>query len=108
MALLRCHACSAVALLEAGLAKLHPSFDAHSTPGCKEMEAAQAKARQQKLKVWEKDEPAEAVEEEDDEGAEGEGAANGSGAAAASGGSRERLEVVVSDVTDANAIYIQV
>ena len=41
----------AVALLEAGLAKLHPSFDAYATPGGKELEAAQAKARQQKLKV---------------------------------------------------------
>ena len=84
--------------------------DTESKPESKLIKPAQscAKARQQKLKVWEKDEPAEAVEEEDDEGAEGEGAANGSGAAAASGGSRERLEVVVSDVTDANAIYIQV
>ena len=41
----------AVALLEAGLAKLHPSFDPYSTPGGKELEAAQAKARSQKLKV---------------------------------------------------------
>lgn len=52
------HACalppappSAVALLEAGLAKLHPAFDPYNTPGGQELEAAQAKARQKKLKV---------------------------------------------------------
>ena len=41
----------AVALLEAGLAKLHSLFDPYTTPGGKELEAAQAKARAQKLKV---------------------------------------------------------
>ncbi len=41
----------AVALLEAGLAKLHPAFDAYSTPGGRELEAAQAKARAAKLKA---------------------------------------------------------
>lgn len=41
----------AVALLEAGLAKLHPSFDPYNTPGGSELEQAQAKARKQKLKV---------------------------------------------------------
>ena len=42
---------AAAALLEAGLAKLHPSFDAYSTPGGPELEAAQNKARKVKLKV---------------------------------------------------------
>ncbi|KAI3435969.1 hypothetical protein D9Q98_002027 [Chlorella vulgaris] len=91
-----------VALLEAGLAKLHPSFDPYSTPGGQELEAAQAKARSQKLKVWEKDEPeaaAAATEEEESAAA----AASGGG-----GGSREKMEVVVSDVADANGIYVQV
>jgi hypothetical protein len=93
---------AAVALLEAGLAKLHPSFDPYSTPGGQELEAAQAKARSQKLKVWEKDEPeaaAAATEEEESAAA----AASGGG-----GGSREKMEVVVSDVADANGIYVQV
>jgi hypothetical protein len=89
----------AVALLEAGLAKLHPSFDPYTTPGGKELEAAQAKARAAKLKVWEKDEPEAAAPEAEEEGA---GAANGTA------GGRERMEVVVSDVTDANALYVQV
>lgn len=50
--------------------------------------------------MWEKDEPAPEAEEE---------AAGGAGGSAANGGSasRERLEVVVSDVADANAIYVQ-
>ena len=54
------------------------------------------------LQVWEKDEPAPAPAEGEEEGS---AAANGSGA---SGGSREQMEVVISDVTDANALYVQV
>lgn len=49
--------------------------------------------------MWEKDEP-EAAEEGEEEAAGA--AANGAP------GTRERMEVVVSDVTDANAIYVQV
>ncbi|KAL4429360.1 hypothetical protein ABPG77_005134 [Micractinium sp. CCAP 211/92] len=88
-----------VALLEAGLAKLHPSFDPYSTEGGRELEAAQNKARQAKLKVWEKDEPEAAAPEAEEEAA---GAANGSA------GARETMEVVVSDMTDANGMYVQV
>lgn len=46
-----CPPSPAVALLEAGLAKLHPAFDPYSTPGGRELEAAQSKARAAKLKV---------------------------------------------------------
>ncbi|PSC71228.1 hypothetical protein C2E20_5281 [Micractinium conductrix] len=87
------------ALLEAGLAKLHPSFDAYSTPGGPELEAAQNKARKAKLKVWEKDEPEAAPAEAEEEEAAG---------AASSGGARETMEVVVSDMTDANGMYVQI
>lgn len=89
-----------VALLEAGLAKLHPAFDPYSTPGGRELEAAQSKARAAKLKVWEKDEPEAAAEAEDE--------AAGSSANGGAPGTRDAMEVVVSDVTDANGLYVQV
>mgnify|MGYP001027676709 FL=1 len=40
-----------VALLEAGLAKLHPAFDAARVAGGHELTTAQEAARKQKLKV---------------------------------------------------------
>jgi hypothetical protein len=40
-----------VALLEAGLGKLHPSFDPARVAGGSELAAAQDKAKKQKLKV---------------------------------------------------------
>lgn len=85
-----------VALLESGLAKLHPSFDANRVAGGHELQQAQEKARQQKLKVWEKYEPAASAAEEE--------AANGTGS---SGGPREDVQVVVTDVVDATAFCVQ-
>lgn len=49
--------------------------------------------------VWEKDEPEAAAPEAEEEAA---GTANGSA------GGRETMEVVVSDMTDANGMYVQV
>ena len=40
-----------VALLKAGLAKLHPSFDPDRVPGGRELAAAEASARAAQLKV---------------------------------------------------------
>lgn len=54
------------------------------------------------VQVWDKDEPEAAAPAEE----EGEG---GSGATANGGSAeREHFDVVVSDVTDANALYVQV
>ncbi len=50
--------------------------------------------------MWEKDEPEAAAEAEDE--------AAGSSANGGAPGTRESMEVVVSDVTDANGIYVQV
>lgn len=51
------------------------------------------------MQVWEKDEPeAAAADEEEAAGA----ATNGSA------GTRESMEIVVSDMTDANGMYVQV
>lgn len=49
--------------------------------------------------MWEKDEPEAAPAEAEEEEAAG---------AASSGGARETMEVVVSDMTDANGMYVQV
>ncbi|KAL6773756.1 TXC1 [Auxenochlorella protothecoides x Auxenochlorella symbiontica] len=78
------------ALLAAGLAKLHPSFDASRHP---ELAAAEEAARSKKLKVWEKYEaPVAGAAEADEAGAGGQG---------------ETLEVVVTEVQDATSFYFQ-
>ncbi|KFM27295.1 Nuclease domain-containing protein 1 [Auxenochlorella protothecoides] len=78
------------ALLAAGLAKLHPSFDASRHP---ELAAAEEAARSKKLKVWEKYEaPVTGAAEADEAGAGGQG---------------ETLEVVVTEVQDATSFYFQ-
>lgn len=41
-----------LALLENGLAKLHPSFAPDRVPGGRNLEHAEARAREAKLKVW--------------------------------------------------------
>jgi len=93
-----------VALLENGLAKLHPSFE-----GDHELDAAQAKAQKHRAGLWEKEDPeaaARAAAAAASANAESDG---GPGAAASNGASskREVVEVVVTDVTDANTFYIQ-
>ena len=83
-----------IALLEAGLAKLHPSFEASRVLGGRELEAAEAKARSSKLRVWQNyDEAAPAVAKHEDE--------NGHKA------QRERVVVIVTDVTDGNQFHVQ-
>lgn len=52
------------------------------------------------IQVWEKDEPEAATEAEDE--------AAGSSANGGAPGTRDAMEVVVSDVTDANGLYVQV
>ncbi|KAG7669099.1 hypothetical protein Ndes2526B_g00826 [Nannochloris sp. 'desiccata'] len=92
-----------VALLENGLAKLHPSFE-----GDHELDAAQAKAQKHRAGLWEKEDPEAAARAAAAAAASAEGDV-GPGAAASNGASskREVVEVVVTDVTDANTFYIQ-
>jgi staphylococcal nuclease domain-containing protein 1 len=88
-----------VALLENGLAKLHHSFE-----GDHELDAAQAKAQKHRAGLWEKEDP-EAASRAAAAAAATNDAEIGSGAAASS--KREVVEIVVTDVTDANTFYIQ-
>lgn len=82
----------AVALLEAGLAKLHPSFSADRTDG-RLLVQAEENARKQRLKVWENF-------------VEGQEAANGS--ASDSTSKKEVLKVLVTEVLDGGRFYVQV
>ena len=83
-----------MALLEAGLGRLHPSFDPARVAGGAALAAAQDKARKARLRVWEKEvdappPPAEGAEGEDDEaGANGHsaGAEVGQGSMGGKGG----------------------
>ena len=79
-------------LLAAGLRSTNRQAD---LPPCLSPALLPPRGRQ----VWEKDEP-EAAPEPEEEGAAG--ATNGSA------GARETMEVVVSDVTDANGLHVQV
>lgn len=92
-----------MALLSAGLAKLHPSFDPSRAAGGAELLAAQDKARAAKLKVWENDVPPPAEEEGEGEAAAGPAVVNGGGS-----GPREELHIVVADVADANTFFVQI
>lgn len=83
----------AVALLEAGLAKLHPSFSAERTVDGHLLAQAEENARKQRLKVWENY-------------VEGQEAANGS--ASDSTSKKEVLKVLVTEVLDGGRFYVQV
>uniref|UniRef100_A0A0D6R1R8 Ribonuclease n=1 Tax=Araucaria cunninghamii TaxID=56994 RepID=A0A0D6R1R8_ARACU len=83
----------AVALLEAGLAKLHPSFSVERTVDGHSLAQAEENARKQHLKVWEHYE-------------EDQKAANGS--ASDSKSKKEVLKVVVTEVLDGGRFYAQV
>lgn len=86
-----------VALLEEGLAKLHPSFDPTRTPGGRELVTAQDKARRARLRVWEKD-----------DGSTAEAAADAVGGDQnAVPAERVRVQVVVTEMRDSNAFYVQ-
>lgn len=89
-----------VALLENGLAKLHPSFE-----GDYELDAAQAKAQKNRAGLWEKEDP-EAAARAAAAAAASASAESDVGPGAASS-KREVVEVVITDVTDANTFYIQ-
>lgn len=103
-----------VALLENGLAKLHPSFEPSRVPGGKELADAQEKARKTKLKVWERDDEEE--ESSQQNGKSGNGVSdqqiNGNTTIAPSSSSspsrRELVKITVTDVSDANSFYVQV
>jgi hypothetical protein len=84
---------NAAALLEAGLAKLHPSFDGSRAP---DLVAAQSKARSAKLGLWQHEPEEEEPKEEDD-----------ADSSATSSATRQHVDVVVTDVVDANAFYVQ-
>lgn len=85
-----------VALLEAGLAKLHSSFeDDH------ELGAAQSKAQKARAGLWSKEDP---------EAAKAAAAATAAASAQPDSGvatRRDVVEIVVTDVTDANTFYVQ-
>ncbi|KAH9328340.1 hypothetical protein KI387_000448 [Taxus chinensis] len=83
----------AVALLEAGLAKLHPSFSVERTVDGHLLAQAEENARKQRLKVWENY-------------VEGQEATNGS--APDSTSKKEVLKVHVTDVLDGGKFYVQV
>ncbi|KAL3140607.1 hypothetical protein ABBQ32_005177 [Trebouxia sp. C0010 RCD-2024] len=88
------------ALLEAGLAKLHPSFDPDRVQGGAELAAAQARAQKAKLKVWENYEPA-------DETATTSGADQGMNGHASSSSPRETVSVTVTEVASGSQFYVQ-
>jgi len=89
-----------VALLEAGLAKLQASFDPSRVPGGEELAAAQAKAQKAKLRLWQNWDPeAEKASAAVEADAEGD---------AAAGSSCSTVDVVITDVTDANSFYVQI
>ncbi|KAK9813035.1 hypothetical protein WJX72_007851 [[Myrmecia] bisecta] len=86
------------ALLEAGLAKLHPNFDPDRVPGGRELAAAEAKARNARLKVWENYvAPVASVETGTDEEHPNGGAS----------GQRESTHVTVTEVRSAAEFYVQ-
>jgi len=85
-----------VALLEAGLGKLHPSYDGRSVV---ELSGAQKKAQRSKLRLWEKYDP------EAEKAAAA--AADSSFANLSSSTKRDMVEVIITDVTDANTFYVQ-
>lgn len=92
-----------VLLLRAGLAKLHPNFDPDRVPGGRELAAAEAAARDARLKVWEKWSP-----EDDSAGAAGDAGADADAAGPSSStGAAEAVPVVVTDVPDAGEFYLQ-
>eukprot|EP01018_Ginkgo_biloba_P017900 Gb_32409 [translate_table: standard] len=82
----------AVALLEAGLAKLHPSFTADRIFDGHLLAQAEQNARKQRLKVWENYE-------------EGKEAVNGS---ASESTKKEVLKVTVTEVLGGGKFYVQV
>lgn len=81
-------------LLENGLAKLHPSFAPDRVPGGRNLEHAEARAREARLKVWE---GYEEVQEEGDEENENDASSNVE---------PETLEVKVSEVVDGGNFYV--
>lgn len=92
-----------VALLESGLARLHPAFDSGRVVGGTALVAAQDRAKAARVKVWESYDPAA----EAAAGAEAE-ADDAGGAGGATQGVGEPLRLVVTDVADANNFFVQV
>ena len=103
-----------VALLEAGLAHLHPSFEGTD----RELDSALAKAQKLRVGIWEKEDPSagkdknqpgsnEEEEGDDDHHAAGNGSATG-GTANKNTTKREKVEITVTDVQDANNFYVQI
>ncbi|KAL0028628.1 hypothetical protein WJX79_006551, partial [Trebouxia sp. C0005] len=88
------------ALLEAGLAKLHPSFDPDRVQGGRELSAAQDHARSARLKVWEGYVPAAEIAT----AAGSEEEANGH---ASSDSPRETVTVTVTEVVSGSEFYVQ-
>ncbi|DBB17861.1 hypothetical protein WJX82_005615 [Trebouxia sp. C0006] len=88
------------ALLEAGLAKLHPSFDSDRIQGGRELSVAQDHAQSARLKVWEGYVPA--AETATASGSEEE--ANGH---ASSDSPRETVTVTVTEVVSGSEFYVQ-
>ncbi|GBF98194.1 hypothetical protein Rsub_10694 [Raphidocelis subcapitata] len=93
-------------LVKQGLARLQPFFTAERVKGGQELEAAQAAAKQARLKIWEGWTP-------EDDAAAGDGdddatAAAGEGGGAGGGGAGEVLSVTVTEVVSGNEFFIQV
>ncbi|XP_071722497.1 ribonuclease TUDOR 1-like [Rutidosis leptorrhynchoides] len=82
----------AVALLEAGLAKLQTSFGSDRIPDAHLLEHAENSAKQKKLKIWENYVEGEAVQ---------------NGSAATGGKQKESLKVVVTEVLGGGQFYVQ-
>lgn len=80
-----------VALLEAGLAKLHPMSNVESLSNAKELLKAQERAKNNKLRLWTKEEVEQKEPvQKDEERFE-----------------RQRVVVTITEMCDANSFYIQ-